>query len=97
MLEKVLIGDRRYWGWIAILLVLIGIGVLAYLRQFSEGLSTTGLSRDVTWGFYIAQLTFLVGVAASAVITRQAPLGSRRRTLTRPSRRSLSRSVSLAM
>ena len=68
MLEKVLIGDRRYWGWIAILLVLIGIGVLAYLRQFSEGLSTTGLSRDVTWGFYIAQLTFLVGVAASAVM-----------------------------
>jgi molybdopterin-containing oxidoreductase family membrane subunit len=68
MLEKVLIGDRRYWGWIAILLVLIGIGVLAYLRQFGQGLGATGLSRDVTWGFYIAQLTFLVGVAASAVM-----------------------------
>ncbi len=68
MLEKVLIGDKRYWGWIAVLLVLIGIGVLAYLRQFDQGLGTTGLSRDVTWGFYIAQFTFLVGVAASAVM-----------------------------
>jgi len=68
MLEKVLTGDRRYWGWIAALLVLAGIGVLAYLRQFSLGLGTTGLSRDVTWGFYIAQFTFLVGVAASAVM-----------------------------
>jgi molybdopterin-containing oxidoreductase family membrane subunit len=68
MIEKVLIGDKRYWGWIAVLLVLIGIGVLAYLRQFSQGLGTTGLSRDVAWGFYIAQFTFLVGVAASAVM-----------------------------
>ena len=34
----------------------------------SEGLSITGMSRDVTWGLYIAQFTFLVGVAASAVM-----------------------------
>lgn len=68
MLEKVLIGDRRYWGWIAILLALIGVGVLAYLRQLDQGLGTTGLSRDVTWGFYIAQFTFLVGIAASTVM-----------------------------
>jgi Ni/Fe-hydrogenase subunit HybB-like protein len=26
------------------------------------------MSRDVSWGLYIAQLTFLVGVAASAVM-----------------------------
>lgn len=68
MLEKALIGDRRYWGWITILLFSILVGTLFYLRQFSEGLTITGLSRDVTWGFYIGQLTFLVGVAASAVM-----------------------------
>jgi molybdopterin-containing oxidoreductase family membrane subunit len=39
-----------------------------YLHQFSYGLGVTGLGRDVTWGFYIAQFTFLVGVAASAVM-----------------------------
>jgi molybdopterin-containing oxidoreductase family membrane subunit len=68
MLEKALEGDRRYWSWIAALLVVMGIAFLFYLRQYSEGLTITGLSRDVTWGFYIAQLTFLVGVAASAVM-----------------------------
>lgn len=68
MLEKALIGDRRYWGWIFGLLIVMGIAFLFYLRQFSEGLHITGLSRDVTWGFYIAQFTFLVGVAASAVM-----------------------------
>jgi Ni/Fe-hydrogenase subunit HybB-like protein len=68
MLEKALVGDRRYWWWIGLLLGVILIGVLSYLRQLSVGLGVTGLSRDVTWGFYIAQFTFLVGVAASAVM-----------------------------
>jgi len=68
MIEKALSGDKRYWTWLAILFVVIGVGVLAYLRQFNYGLGITGLSRDVTWGFYIAQFTFLVGVAASAVM-----------------------------
>ncbi len=68
MLEKALIGSKRYWLWIGALLVVIGIGVLQYLRQFSYGLGITGLSRDVSWGLYIGQFTFLVGVAASAVM-----------------------------
>lgn len=68
MLEKALSGDRKYWGWVFILLVLIAVGFLFYLKQFGYGLGITGLSRDVTWGFYIAQFTFLVGVAASAVM-----------------------------
>jgi len=68
MLEKALSGDRRYWGWIIFLFVIIGVGALCYLRQLSYGLGITGLSRDVVWGFYIAQFTFLVGVAASAVM-----------------------------
>jgi Ni/Fe-hydrogenase subunit HybB-like protein len=68
MLEKALVGDRRYWSWVLALLVVIGIGTAAYLRQFFLGLTVTGLGRDVTWGLYIAQFTFLVGVAASAVM-----------------------------
>jgi molybdopterin-containing oxidoreductase family membrane subunit len=68
MLEKALTGDKRYWGWILILGVLISLGLIFYLRQYHTGLTVTGLSRDVTWGFYIAQFTFLVGVAASAVM-----------------------------
>ncbi len=68
MFEKAVVGDRRYWLWIVGLFAVIGIGLLFYLRQFEEGLAITGLSRDVTWGLYIAQFTFLVGVAASAVM-----------------------------
>ncbi len=68
MLEKALSGSRRYWTWIFILLAIIGVAVLTYLKQFNEGLGITGMSRDVSWGLYIGQFTFLVGVAASAVM-----------------------------
>lgn len=68
MLELALKGTKKYWGWIFFLSAIILVGVYFYVRQFDYGLGVTGLSRDVTWGFYIAQLTFLVGVAASGVM-----------------------------
>ncbi len=68
MLEKIFIGGKRYWGLIAVLLAIILIGIVAYAKQYTEGLTVTGMSRDVSWGFYIAQFTFMVGVAASAVM-----------------------------
>jgi Ni/Fe-hydrogenase subunit HybB-like protein len=68
MLEKAMIGSRRYWTWVLFLLALVALGFACYLRQLSHGLAITGLSRDVSWGLYIAQFTFFVGVAASAVM-----------------------------
>lgn len=66
MLEKSLEGSKKYWGLLTFLGVFVVIGVLCYLKQLSYGLGITGMSRDVSWGLYIAQFTFLVGVAASA-------------------------------
>ncbi|HCC68839.1 MAG TPA: menaquinol oxidoreductase [Nitrospiraceae bacterium] len=68
MLEKALTGSRGYWIWIFALLMTIGIGFIFYLKQLNYGLGITGLSRDVSWGLYIGQFTFLVGIAASAVM-----------------------------
>jgi len=68
MLEKALRGGKWYWGWVFFLFTLIGIGFISYLHQFKYGLGITGMSRDVSWGLYIGQFTFLVGVAASAVV-----------------------------
>lgn len=68
MFEKAVIGGRRYWVWVLCLLAVMGVALVAYLRQLNMGLAITGLSRDVSWGLYIAQFTFLVGVAASAVM-----------------------------
>jgi molybdopterin-containing oxidoreductase family membrane subunit len=68
MFEKALVGSNRYFGWVAFLLTIIGVGFIIYLYQFRVGLGITGMSRDVSWGFYIGQFTYLVGVAASAVM-----------------------------
>ncbi len=68
MLERALSGDQKYFRWLIGLLVVMGMGFAAYLLQFNRGLTITGMGRDVSWGFYIAQFTFLVGVAASAVM-----------------------------
>ena len=68
MLELAIKGGKKYYGWMAFLTVVVGIGFLIYLKQLDFGLGITGLSRDVSWGFYIANFTFLVGVAAGGVM-----------------------------
>lgn len=68
MLEKALTGGRGYWALLAALGAVVAAGFVTWLGQLSAGLGITGLSRDVPWGLYVAQLTFLVGVAASAVM-----------------------------
>ncbi len=68
MLERVLKGSPAFYIWLAFLGSIIGLGFVAYLFQWNMGLSVTGLSRDVSWGLYIAQFTYFVGVAAGAVM-----------------------------
>jgi Ni/Fe-hydrogenase subunit HybB-like protein len=68
MLEKALSGTKQYYGLLAILASIFALGFFFYLKQLHVGLSITGMSRDVSWGFYVAQFTYLVGVAASAVM-----------------------------
>jgi [DsrC]-trisulfide reductase subunit P len=68
MLEKAVVGSRRYWAWVGFLVAIILIGFCCYLWQLQYGLGLTGMSRNVSWGLYIGQFTFLVGVAASAVM-----------------------------
>ncbi len=61
-------GGRAYWLWLGFLATLVAIGVLAYARQMQTGLIVTGMSDQVSWGFYISNFTFLVGIAAAAVL-----------------------------
>lgn len=68
MIEKVLKGKPSFYIWLATLGAVITLGALVYLYQVFVGLRITDLSRDVSWGFYIAQFTYMVGVAASAVM-----------------------------
>ncbi len=68
MVEKLLTGSKRYYIWLLFLLGFIGVAGVAYIYQLQTGLGVTGMSRDVSWGLYISQFTYFVGVAASAVM-----------------------------
>ena len=68
MLEIAIKGSKKYWIWLGLLLAVMGAGFIVYIDQFINGLMITGMSRDVSWGFYIANFTYLVGVAAGGVM-----------------------------
>ena len=61
-------GSRTYYVWVGALVLLIVQGLLAYASQARFGLIVTNMRDPVSWGFYIANFTFLVGVAAAAVM-----------------------------
>jgi len=61
-------GGKAYWLWIGLLVALIIWGGLAYVEQLRYGLIVTNMRDQVSWAFYIGNFTFLVGVAAAAVV-----------------------------
>ncbi len=66
--KLILRGPRSYWVWLAFLAFLIVSGLFAYTAQVQTGLALSAMRDQVSWGFYIGNFTFLVGVAAAAVI-----------------------------
>ncbi|MBL4809936.1 MAG: polysulfide reductase NrfD [Phycisphaerales bacterium] len=62
------VGDWRYYTWMFFLSVIALFGLNAYAKQFVQGLITTGMTDQVSWGLYIANFTYLVGIAAAAVM-----------------------------
>jgi len=67
-IRLVLRGGPLYRLWVGLLLVLIVSGALAYTSQITVGLAVTAMRDQVSWGFYIGNFTFLVGVAAAAIV-----------------------------
>lgn len=61
-------GGRMYYLWLLFLVTLIAIGAGYYVIQLRDGLIITGMSDQVSWGFYIANFTFMVGIAAASVL-----------------------------
>lgn len=62
------VGGRAFYAWMIFLTVAIAAGVVSYASQLRHGMAATEMTDQVSWGFYISNFTFLVGVAAAAIL-----------------------------
>lgn len=61
-------GGAGYFAWMVALGIVIVAGLAAYTNQAVDGLITTNMRDQVSWGFYIGNFAFFVGIAAAAVV-----------------------------
>jgi Ni/Fe-hydrogenase subunit HybB-like protein len=61
-------GGWRWWAIFAALTALILWGAAGLVTQLKDGLSVTGLDQSVSWGFYISNLIFFMGISYGAAI-----------------------------
>jgi Ni/Fe-hydrogenase subunit HybB-like protein len=66
-LRYVLKGGAKFYAWMGLLALLIAGMLYVYFLQNTEGLIVTGMTSQIHDGLYLANLVFLVGVAAGAV------------------------------
>lgn len=67
-LRSMFTGSPGYIAWLSLLGLGMAVGIYGYAEQLKHGLSVTGMTDQVSWGMYISNFTFLVGVAAAAVM-----------------------------
>ena len=68
LIKQVIIGPSLYYAWLGFLSIFIVIGIAGYVQQFQHGLIVTNMTDQVSWGAYIANFTYIVGLAAAAVM-----------------------------
>src|SRR3990172_9466578 len=58
-------------GFYLAVIVLLGVIVFAFymlFRQFANGLGVTGLAQPVSWGFYIINFVFFIGISHAGTL-----------------------------
>ncbi len=61
-------GSLLFYAWMTLLTAVALVGANAWAHQVAEGMILTNMTDQVSWGLYIANFTFMVGVAAGGVM-----------------------------
>jgi len=62
-------GDRNFWIAVIVLGTLVAAGIYAWVYQIQRGLWVTGLNQKVSWGFYIINCVFFIGISYGGAMT----------------------------
>jgi Ni/Fe-hydrogenase subunit HybB-like protein len=67
-LDEATEGSRLFYAWMFVLTAIALVGANAWANQVVEGMGVTNMTDHVSWGLYIANFTFAVGLAAGGVM-----------------------------
>jgi Ni/Fe-hydrogenase subunit HybB-like protein len=72
-LEETTLGPIRktgalYWVWVAFLVAVLAWGCYAYYYQLRHGLIVTGMRDRISWGFYITNFVFFIGISHAGTL-----------------------------
>ena len=68
LLRSVLQTTWRFYLWVGCLGAVLLLGLYAYIRQLHEGLIVTGLRDQVSWGLYITNFVFFIGISHAGTL-----------------------------
>lgn len=60
--------ERSYWITVGILLLVIAWAAVMYFTQIRHGLGLTGMNQPITWGFYIVNFVFFIGISHAGTL-----------------------------
>lgn len=60
--------DKKFWYVVGALFVLLLVAGAMYTRQIWFGLGVTGMNQPVTWGFYIVNFVFFIGISHAGTL-----------------------------
>ncbi len=60
-------GQGFYWA-VVILSIIVFWGAVAYWVQLHKGLGVTGLHQPVSWGFYVTNFVFFIGISHAGTL-----------------------------
>jgi molybdopterin-containing oxidoreductase family membrane subunit len=58
----------RFYLLCGVLTTIVGIGVAGYVTQLQTGLAVTGLNDKVSWGLYISNFVFFIGISHAGTL-----------------------------
>ncbi len=58
-----------FWPIAVVLGMIVLAGAVAFVQQLRFGLGVTGLNQEVSWGFYITDMVFFIGLSYGGAVT----------------------------
>ena len=68
LLRSVLENTWRFYLWVGFLIVVLLWGLYAYIQQLRDGLVVTGMRDQISWGLYITNFVFFIGISHAGTL-----------------------------